>query len=57
LAAWRDALGSLPTVLTMSERAPDRHAPAEAVCLFKPFTRAELLLAVDIAISAAARTC
>lgn len=51
LAECRDALGSLPTVLLLTEIYADtRLAPRDAVTLLKPFTRTELLLSIDIAL-------
>lgn len=48
LEECRNALGTLPTVLMLSEPGSDAgRAPTYAVRLLKPFTRAELLLAVD----------
>ncbi|UPG87657.1 hypothetical protein L2Y94_09975 [Luteibacter aegosomatis] len=46
-------IGPIPTVLMLSDLQPDmRNAPEGAVCIMKPFTRAELLLAVDEALAA-----
>ncbi|MDY1549540.1 DNA-binding transcriptional response regulator [Luteibacter sahnii] len=47
----RRMLGLLPTVLMLSEAHPDLRGAPSAVYLMKPFTRAELLLAVDEALA------
>jgi DNA-binding response OmpR family regulator len=52
LEECREALGSLPTVLLLAEEAASTEcAPDDAVRLSKPFTRGELLLAVDEALA------
>jgi DNA-binding response OmpR family regulator len=51
LAECRDMLGMLPTVLMLSDAQADlTGAPCYASRLLKPFTRGELLLAVDHAL-------
>lgn len=57
LAECRDVLGVLPTVLMLSDTQHDMHdAPPDAVRILKPFTCAELLLAVDDALAIGAST-
>ena len=52
LESCRDMLGSLPTVLLLSDPWElVEHAPEDAVRLLKPFTMAELMLAVDAALT------
>lgn len=52
LEECREALGTLPTVLLLAdETGSAEFAPDDAVRLVKPFTRGELLLAVDEALS------
>ncbi|SEV93402.1 hypothetical protein SAMN04515660_1097 [Luteibacter sp. 329MFSha] len=57
LSDCRDLLGSLPTVLMISDAQADMTgAPSDAIRILKPFTRGELLLAVDEALATGAHS-
>jgi DNA-binding response OmpR family regulator len=52
LGEWRETLGYLPTVVLQADRRVDaRWLPRGAMRLLKPFSRSELMLAVDSALA------